>query len=393
MNYPKNKESALKWDYKFWDTQPVLKLNEIVSIDSQIEQDKQQIDIKENPFELPVEFEWKKYDLNVMETCETVATFLDKYYVEDKNHEFRLHYSAKLIEWLYKNSNNIAIGVNVRKNNVLAAFICGKVVKTQVNRNKLDMIEVNLLCIHPNLRSKRLAPVLIKELSRQFNLLGYSKGLYTAGNYLPTPILTTNYYHKAINVKTLHETGFFKLDPKTPIKNVIKAHQLPEQIINKNFKQAELKHSDEMYTIFNKYMEKYNLHPLFTKEEFNHIFFENEFVVCYVIENESGNVLDFISYYIMQSRVLKHNEKHKFINKAHLYYYTSLNNTPYLLIKDMLIVARNNGMDVFDATDIMENNNVLTELGFEHGTGVLNYYLYNWKIKPIKNLQCSLLLM
>ena len=110
------------------------------------------------------------------------------------------------------------------------------------------------------------------------------------------------------------------------------------------------------------------------------------------VENEDGDVLDFISYYIMQSRVLKKNDKHKFIKKAHLYYYTTINNTSFTLIKDMLIIAKNNGMDVFDATDIMENN-ILDELGFEGGTGILHYYLYNWKIKPIKNLQCSLLLM
>lgn len=393
MNHPKNKDSALKWNYTFWNTQPTTKLNEIVSIDSQIEPDKQIDDVNKNSTTLPDGFEWVKYDFSNVENCKIVANFLDKYYVEDSNREFRLYYSSDLIEWMYKNSNYIAIGVKVTKNNMLAAFICGKIVKMQVNKNKLDMIEVNLLCIHSNLRNKRLTPVLIKELTRQFNLLGYSKGIYTAGAYLPTPIFTANYYHKAINVQKLCDTGFIKLDSKTPIKNVIKTHTISDQIENTNFKKADLKHLDEMYEIFNKYMEKYNLHPLFTKEEFKHIFIENKFVTTYVVENDLGNVSDFISYYIAQSRILKKNEHHKFIKRAHLYYYTSLNDTPYSLIKNMLIVARDNGMDVFDSTDIMENDNILRELGFEQGSGMLNYYLYNWKIKPLKNLQCSLLLI
>lgn len=393
MNHPKNKENALKWDYKFWNTQPVLKLNEINNIDGQIEPDKKILDIKQNQFDLPDNFEWIKYDLNDVENCKFIANFLDKYYVEDANGEFRLHYDAEFIEWIYKNSNHVAIGVKVSKNNALVGFICGKVVKMQINKNKLDMIEVNLLCIHPNLRNKRLTPVLIKELTRQFNIIGYSKGLYTAGNYLPTPILTVNYYHKIINVKILHNTGFITLDPTTNLNNVIKTHKLPEQVSNENFKKVELKHLDEMYDVFNKYMEKYNLHPLFTKDEFKYTFFGNKFIVCYVVENNLGNVVDFISYYVMQSRVLKRNEKYKFIKKAYLYYYTSLNETPYSLIKNMLVIARNNNVDVFNATDILENGAILEEMKFERGTGTLHYYLYNWKIKPLKNLQCSLLLM
>ena len=394
MKHPKNKDSALKWDYKFWNTQPVLKLNEMSSNDGTIEHPKEVSAIKQDPYTLPNEFEWFKYDLNDIDNCNTIAEFLDKYYVEDSDGEFRLHYDPEFIEWMYKNSNHIALGVKLKSNGTLIGFICGKIVKTQVNKNKLDMIEVNLLCIHPRLRNKRLAPVLIKELTRQYNLLGYSKGLYTAGNYLPTPTLTSKYYHKAINVQTLYDTGFIKLDPTTQLKTVKKVHEMPKRVSNKNFKRGELdKHLDGMYDVFNEYMKKYNLHPLFTKNEFEYIFFGNKFVVCYVIEDESGNVSDFISYYTMQSRVLKQNAKHKFINKAYLYYYTSLNENPYSLIKNILIVSQQNDIDVFNATDIMENDVVLSELGFESGTGILHYYLYNWQIKPLKNLQCSLLLM
>jgi len=394
MNHPKNLETALKWDYKFWNTQPVVKLNEIVTLDGQIEPDKPIENVNTSIFELPPDFEWCTFDLSNKDECTLVATFLDKYYVEDSEHTFRLHYTSDFIQWIYDNqSKNIAIGVRVRKNNMIVGFICGKLTKVQVNKNKLDLIEVNLLCIHPHIRNKKLAPVLIKELTRRFNLLGYSKALYTSSNYLPTPVLTANYYHKAINVQILHDTGFIKLDKKTILKNVKKAHKLPETFTLNGFKKMELKHLDQMYDLFNTYMDKYNLHPIFTKDEFSKLFYNNKFVVCYVIENEDGNVTDFASYYIMQSRVLKNNEKHEFIRQANLYYYTSLNETPYTIVRNLLIVARNTGIDVFNATDIMENATIVRELGFEPGTGLSNYYLYNWKIKSLKTFQCSLLLM
>jgi glycylpeptide N-tetradecanoyltransferase len=37
---------------------------------------------------------------------------------------------------------------------------------------EIKMVEINFLCVHKKLRSKRLAPVLIKEITRRVNLKG-----------------------------------------------------------------------------------------------------------------------------------------------------------------------------------------------------------------------------
>jgi glycylpeptide N-tetradecanoyltransferase len=52
----------------------------------------------------------------------------------------------------------------------------------------LDSVEINFLCVHKKLRSKRLAPVLIKEVTRRVNLKGIFQAVYTAGAVLPTPV-------------------------------------------------------------------------------------------------------------------------------------------------------------------------------------------------------------
>ena len=41
----------------------------------------------------------------------------------------------------------------------------------------------------------------------------------------------------------------------------------------------------------------------------------------------------------------------------------------------------------------MENQHILKELGFEEGTGMLNYYFYKWKIKALKSPQVATILM
>ena len=62
-----------------------------------------------------------------------------------------------------------------------------------IQRSIFRASEINYLCVHKKLRSKRLAPVLIKEITRQVNLTGIFQAIYTAGVVLPTPVSTCRY--------------------------------------------------------------------------------------------------------------------------------------------------------------------------------------------------------
>ena len=55
------------------------------------------------------------------------------------------------------------------------------------------MVEINFLCVHKKLRSKRVAPVLIKEITRRVNREGIFQAVYTAGVLLPKPISVCRY--------------------------------------------------------------------------------------------------------------------------------------------------------------------------------------------------------
>lgn len=55
------------------------------------------------------------------------------------------------------------------------------------------MVEINFLCVHKKLRSKRMAPVLIREITRRVNLQGIFQAVYTAGVVLPKPVGTCRY--------------------------------------------------------------------------------------------------------------------------------------------------------------------------------------------------------
>ena len=54
----------------------------------------------------------------------------------------------------------------------------------------MKLVEINFLCVHKKLRSKRLAPVLIREITRRVNCQGIFQAVYTAGVVLPKPVGT-----------------------------------------------------------------------------------------------------------------------------------------------------------------------------------------------------------
>ena len=55
---------------------------------------------------------------------------------------------------------------------------------------KKSLVEINFLCVHKKLRAKRLAPVLIREITRRVNITGIFQVRSSLGLELPTKVYT-----------------------------------------------------------------------------------------------------------------------------------------------------------------------------------------------------------
>ena len=97
-----------------------------------------------------------------------------------------------------------------------------------IPRRQQPMVEINFLCVHKKLRSKRVAPVLIKEITRRVNLEGIFQAVYTAGVLLPKPISVCQYWHRSLNPKKLVEVHFSALHKHMTLQRMIKLYRLPE---------------------------------------------------------------------------------------------------------------------------------------------------------------------
>jgi hypothetical protein len=81
--------------------------------------------------------------------------------------------------------------------------------------------------VHKKLRSKRLAPVLIKEVTRQCHLKGIFQAIYTAGIVIPTPISTCRYYHRTLNIPKLVDVKFTYVPRDMTIARMIRQAKVP----------------------------------------------------------------------------------------------------------------------------------------------------------------------
>jgi len=91
------------------------------------------------------------------------------------------------------------------------------------------MAEINFLCVHKDLRAKRLAPVLIKEITRRVNLHNIWQAIYTAGVTIPTPVTNASYWHRNLNPKKCIDVKFSNLPAGTTLARHLKLNKLPDK--------------------------------------------------------------------------------------------------------------------------------------------------------------------
>lgn len=198
--------------YKFWNTQPVPKIDEgsgdapSSGLHGAIDPVKTIAEIKQDPYSLPEGFVWDTLELENADILKELYTLLNENYVEDDDAMFRFDYQPEFLRWALQPPRwrkEWHVGVRVAKSGRMIAFISAIPAEIKVYDKQLKVVEINFLCVHKKLRSKRLAPVLIREITRRVNLTGIFQAVYTAGVVLPKPITTCRYWHRSLNPKKL----------------------------------------------------------------------------------------------------------------------------------------------------------------------------------------------
>ncbi|KAI9508279.1 N-myristoyl transferase [Russula earlei] len=382
-------------DHKFWATQPVPHYDDVnPEEDGYIEPPKTREEVRQDPFPLPKDFEWTFIDVVDTAQLKEVYELLSANYVEDEQAAFRFRYTAEFLEWALMPpgwQREWHLGVRVSSNKKLVAFISGVPINLRVREKDLRAVEINYLCVHKKLRSKRLTPVLIKEITRQCHFKGIFQAIYTAGVVIPTPISTCRYYHRTLNVPKLVDAKFTYVPRNMTIARMIRQYKVPS---NPSLSRAGLREMEEkdvaaVAELFKRYMGRFDMIPLMDEEDVRHQFLSGrgkgeksagrrpgQVVWTYVVEAremnpESHAITDFFSFYALPSTIVS-NPRHNLLEAAYLYHYAS--DTAFVeksdelgllkrrlteLIGDAIVVADQAKFDVFNALTLMDNPPIL----------------------------------
>ncbi|PQQ08861.1 glycylpeptide N-tetradecanoyltransferase 1 [Prunus yedoensis var. nudiflora] len=326
-------------------------------------------EVKQEPYNLPTQYEWTTCDLDSEDTCTEVYNLLKNNYVEDDENMFRFNYSKEFLRWALHPPGYFRswhIGVRAKTNKKLVAFITGVPARIRVRDEIVKMAEINFLCVHKKLRSKRLAPVMIKEVTRRVHLENIWQAAYTAGVVLPTPITTCQYWHRSLNPKKLIDVGFSRLGARMTMSRTIKLYKLPDSPATPGFRKMELRDVPAVTRLLRNYLSQFVVAPDFDENDVEH----------WLLPEEKW----WTTYSIL---------------KAAYSYYNVSTKTPLLqLMNDALIVAKQKDFDVFNALDVMQNESFLKELKFGPGDGQLHYYLYNYRMRnALKPSELGLVLL
>ncbi|KAF2484008.1 acyl-CoA N-acyltransferase [Neohortaea acidophila] len=418
------KEGKAPEDYKFWKTQPVPQFQAPNLLQTTSSSNGESLpegailpdkvcraSAKPEPGALLDGFEWCLVDLENDSEIQELYDLLDNHYVEDADASFRFRYSKQFLSWALKPpgwKKEWHIGVRTTsqedKKGRLVAFIAGIPVTMKVGESKFNATEINFLAIHRKLRGKRLAPELIKEVTRRCYLNGIYQALYTAGTLLPTPVSTCRYFHRSLDWEHLYKTGFSHLPPgSTELKQKYR-YKVESHTSLKGLRPMKKEDVPAVKDLLTRYLDRFHLRQDWTDEEIEHWLCSeaSKGVVWTSVVEIDGKITDFVSYYLLESTVLRSNNRQDTIRAAYLFYYasesafasTSAKQTPkqlqeslaarlQLLMHDALILAKKDDFHVFNALTLLDNPLFLREEKFEPGDGKLHYYLFNWRTKPL----------
>ncbi|EZG69603.1 glycylpeptide N-tetradecanoyltransferase [Gregarina niphandrodes] len=393
--------------HRFWDSQPVPSVSEALPEDCGVIETKSIDEVRKTPVPLPDTFEWVELG---EEDLQEIYELLSKHYVEDNASCFRFEYTMESLKWAIfppdsKRSWTIGIKTMVKTpaldtkataigerkaQRKLVAFISGIPVKINIFGNRIAGGEVNFLCVHKKLRSRRLAPILIKELTRRINLDGVWHALYTAGIFIPRPVTDCRYYHRSMNVAKLVSIGFSALRAGESIEEAKKKAQLPDHFTVPGIRPMEEKDVASVTQLLNNgfVKDKIKLYTELNEDDVCHWLLTKQGAVYTYVKETEGKVTDFFSFYELNSKVLRFNQEYDLLKAAYNYYCNGTTMSRKQLLEQSIIAANILKYDVFNALDLNHNFECFQELQFGPGDGSLKYYLYNYKcplINPNEN--------
>ncbi|XP_010500506.1 PREDICTED: glycylpeptide N-tetradecanoyltransferase 1-like [Camelina sativa] len=389
--------------HKFWETQPVVQLEDMGDTtlpEGPIEPPTLVSEVKQEPYNFHEDYEWITCDMKSDDMCSEVYNFFKVHYAEKRN--LKVHPSKEWLMWAlcppgyYQNWH---VGVRVKATKKLVAFISGVPARIRVRDEVVSMANINFLCIDKDLRSRRLAPILIMEVTRRVRLKNIWQAAYPSRDVVSRPVTTCQYWGRMLNPKKLIDVGYATLGERMTMSMTVKLYKVPDAPSTPGFREMGRGDVPAVTELLRKYLRQFGVAAYFDSEDVQHWFLPRKDVIhtYLVVSPETYEVTDLCSFYTVPCTIsdpASGNPKNTTVQCAYSYYNVVTQTSFPKLMNDALIVSKQKGVDIFYALDVMQNASCFTELKFRPSEGaLLHYHLYNYRLgSPLKPSEVGLVL-
>ena len=382
--------------YSMWNKLPIKKNNNPTVpgiIDHLLNKVSYQVD-------LPDGFRFTDIDPNNNTDVDNLITFLSAHYVMPGYERNRPKFTKKVLVWglggVYENYDNIddnfrpiIITVNIEKNDKIVGCIAARPITYRLHEQCIQTFQVSLLCTHRRLRKKKLAHVLMKEMFNRLNDFGYVNGLIFNLNYsfTNTPLVKPfNWLCRPLNIEKL-SYKILKDATQEQINSLSKIYSIRPTNDLSLIRLLDNRDISIVMQLYNDDNKKYQLTQVFNRNEFEYQYLPKPDVVeSFVITNSHGVIKDFVSFYTVLT-----DDGYKY---GYLLYFTY--KTPELsliIMKNILFIAQQMGVDMFFVADNMYLGNILKNgLRFKETGTRCNYTIFNYDSNGVDPNNCGLVL-
>lgn len=349
------------------------------------------------PYILPKEYEWYSIDIHSLDERKEYMQFLHENYLEDINNIIRVIYSEEFILWYFGCQERVGttiLCVRAKRSKKIVGTISGLVQEVKIGSQVEIAPFINFLCVHKNLRDKRLAPLLIKELIRYgFANKICNMAIFSSAKYLPIPnIGISRIYSRYLSPLKLLKNHFISL-PSTytkfsnPIEMFDKTFKLPIDIQNPRIRKYQDSNLEKVYSLYLQIQDSHSVVPIFSEKELSYWIQPRGNTVYTYVEHDGENkeILSFWSFYRVTYKILKSGET---VECAFLSYFWCKNN-PIENMKDILSIAKNEDFDLFNCYEMSNISPFIDECKFYESSDCLTFYPFNFfsgQINPEKIL-------
>lgn len=304
-----------------------------------------------------------------------ISNFLNKYAVH--NEKFQVAYTPEYVNWLLQ-PNGILIELYY-EDDELIGIMGGRKTKFNIVEKNRDVFSFRFLCIDSQFRKKKYSKIIINSLIKTLASDGDLISIFLTNVLFMNRIRPLKYYyrplcykkiieHKLITEKVDDQIKFYAVD-----NNILEENESLQQLTSEN----STLYGDSIYLLYQEQNERYILHESFGNKDLLLTKLLNPFVYTYILLKDNELCDFFVFYIINQKSIMK---KNLTLSNGYVYFYTSLQNTTFRIVKLLLTKMHEKDIDFVYMLDNLENKLIIDSCKFSDVGEATFLNLYNMKL-------------